>query len=65
LPLVSETGSLDRIFLACVHACCIAPKALPGHASAEISAEICHFENCKGDSRAASNRLRKRDQVVE
>jgi len=33
---VSETGSFDRFFRACRHACCIAPKALPGQASAEI-----------------------------
>jgi hypothetical protein len=40
-------------------------ESLAGPSFGRNPAEICHFENCKGDSRAASNRLRKRDQVVE
>jgi len=65
LSHVRETGSFDQVFLVPAHLSCIAPKAASAGASSEIAAAIRHFENCKDDSRAASNRLQKRDQVFE
>ncbi|WP_155740292.1 hypothetical protein [Burkholderia territorii] len=43
----------------------IVPEAAPGSALAEFAPAICHFKNCKSDSRAASIRLKKHDQVFE
>ncbi|WP_321797924.1 hypothetical protein [Burkholderia sp. BCC1988] len=62
---VKQTGGFVEVFPARAGMRGIAPQAWPARAPSEIASAIRHFENGKSDSRTASNRLQKRDHVVE